>query len=118
MRFVNAAVETQTDSKGHLALLVPTPEPENPGGVGTDTLIYEKPGYKTLILRNFGVASDEMGPSAVDMERGTGALDRDATHKLMGRTPTMSRIHSRQFRDRVYRPRPTHGSEPKEVHFQ
>lgn len=48
-----------------------------------DTLMYEKPGYKTLILRNLAVAPDEMGPSAVDMEKGTGALDRDATHNLM-----------------------------------
>lgn len=83
VRFVNAGVETETDSKGHFCLSVATPEPENPGGIGTDTLMYEKPGYKTIILRNFGIDDDEMGPVAIDMRKGKGVIDEDATHRLM-----------------------------------
>jgi hypothetical protein len=83
VRLANAGLETKTDSKGHYVLSVPTPKPENPGGLGTDTLIYEKPGYKTIIFRNFGIGSAEMGPVAVDMTKGTGVIDEDATHPLM-----------------------------------
>ncbi len=82
VRFVNADVEVQTDSTGHFELSVPTPEPDIPGGIGTDTLIYEKPRYRTIVLRNFGIGSEEMG-SAVDLQKGVGVVDQDATHKLM-----------------------------------
>jgi hypothetical protein len=83
VRFVEAGVETETDGRGHFLLSVPTPRPKYPGGLGTDTLIYEKAGYKTLVLRNFGIGSDEMGPTAVDMLKGKGVIDKDATHKLL-----------------------------------
>ena len=83
VRFVNADVETRTDSKGHYQLSVPTPVPANPGGLGTDTLTYEKPGYKSLLVDNFGIAGEEMGGSAIDLEKGTGVVKRDALHKLM-----------------------------------
>jgi hypothetical protein len=83
VHLVDAGVETQTEGKGHFLLSVPTPKPKYPGGLGTDTLIYEKVGYKTLILRNFGIGSDEMGPTAVDLPKGKGVIDQDATHKLL-----------------------------------
>ncbi len=83
VRLVNAGVETQTDSKGHFLLSVPTPEPENPGGMGTDTLVYEKPGYKTMVFENFGITGEEMGGGALDLEKGTGVIRHDATHKLI-----------------------------------
>lgn len=82
VRFVHAGVETQTDSKGHFCLSVPTPQPEYSGGFGTDTLVYEKPGYKSLIINNFGITDDEMGGVAVDLEIGKGETNRD-THPLM-----------------------------------
>jgi len=83
VRFVNAGVETQTDSKGHFLLSVPTPEPEHPGGAGTDTLTFEKPGYKTLVFENFAIATEEMGPVSYGLEKGKGVIREDATHKLM-----------------------------------
>ena len=83
VRFVNAGVETQTDSKGHLVLSVPTPTPKNPGGIGTDTLIYEKAGYKTITIRNFGIPPEEMGGTAIDLQKGKGVIEIDGTHKLM-----------------------------------
>ncbi len=95
VRLVNAGIETQTDSRGHFWLLVPTPAPPPsrtfPGGMGTDTLIYQKSGYKTLVLRNFGIAGDEMGGVAVELERGAGIIDIDAAHKAareLGEEPT------------------------------
>jgi hypothetical protein len=81
--FVNAGVEAKTDSKGHFLLSVPTPEPENPDGIGSDTLMYEKAGYKTIIIRNFGIASEEMGGTGIDMQKGRGVIETDGTHKLM-----------------------------------
>jgi hypothetical protein len=83
VRFVNAGVETLTDSKGHFMLLVPTPEPEYPGGMGTDTLVFEKPGYKTEMFENFGIPPEDLGPASYDLERGKGVVKHDATHKLM-----------------------------------
>jgi hypothetical protein len=92
VRFLNAAVETETDAKGHFTLSVLTPKPENPGGLGTDTLVYEKPGYQKLTLEGFGIAPEEMGPSVVELRRGTGAVKRDAMHKLMqpGEAPALA----------------------------
>jgi hypothetical protein len=56
---VNANVETQTDSRGHFWLSAPTPPAPIPGSSGTDTLLYEKAGYKTLIFRNFATDGEE-----------------------------------------------------------
>lgn len=83
VRVVNGGEQTQTDSKGHFYLSVPTPEPENPGGMGTDTLICEKTGYKTDIRQNFGIVGEAMGPVGCALEKGTGQIIHDATHKLM-----------------------------------
>lgn len=83
VRFVNAGVETRTDDKGHFYLSVPTPSPEYPGGIGTDTLVYEKQGFKTLIIRNFGITDLEMGGNAIGLEKGKGAMNIDGTHPLM-----------------------------------
>ena len=83
VRFVHARVDTTTDEKGHFYLLVPTPPPEIPGGLGTDTLVYEKSGYKTVVMKNMGIASSEMGGGGVDMKKGDGKTVIDATHKLM-----------------------------------
>ena len=83
VRFANARVEALTDSDGHFYLYVPTPKPQYPGGLGTDILVYEKPGYKTLVIRNFGIASDDMGGIAVDLERDKGTINIDGTHPLM-----------------------------------
>ena len=51
--------------------------------MGTGTLILEKRGYKTIVLRNFGVADKEMGPAANELVKGSGVIERDATHKLI-----------------------------------
>lgn len=83
VRFVHAEVEANTDSKGHFYLLVPTPVPDFPGGVGSDTLTYKKNGYKTVVMKNLPVGSEEMGGTGIDMERGVGVIEMDATHKLM-----------------------------------
>lgn len=83
VRLVHAGVETETDSKGHYWLSTPTPQPAFPGGLGTDTLIYEKPGYKTTVLENFGISGDDMGGGAIGLEKGRGAIRRDVKHKLM-----------------------------------
>ncbi len=80
---VHAGVETRTDSKGHFCLLVPTPVPDFPGGIGSDTLMYEKSGYKTIVMKNLAVGSEEMGGTGIDMERGHGVIKIDSTHKLM-----------------------------------
>jgi len=85
VRVVQENVRTQTDSDGHYDLLVPTPVPENPGGAGTDTLTFEKPGYKEVIFENFVIAGKAMGGIALDMERGSGVIEHDATHKMMMR---------------------------------
>jgi hypothetical protein len=83
VRFVHGAVKTTTDSSGHFYLLVPTPAPDFPGGVGTDTLIYEKSGYKAIVMKNLPVEPEEMGGTGIDMKRGHGMIEIDSTHKLM-----------------------------------
>lgn len=87
VRLVNAGVEAQTDLNGHYLLSFPTPQVKIPGGLGTDTLIYKKPGYKTIVLRNFSISSEEIGGTAVDLEKGKGVIDIDGTHKLIKQEP-------------------------------
>lgn len=83
VRFLHARVVAKSDSKGHFYLLVPTPAPENPGGLGSDTLIYQKPGYKTIVMKNFGIGDRDMGGTGIEMEKGAGKIVIDATQKLM-----------------------------------
>jgi hypothetical protein len=83
VRFVKGRVDTYTDSIGHYYLSTPIPAPEYSNGVGTDTLIYEKPGYKTITIKNLIVDSEAMGGGGADMEKGSGKIDIDATHKLL-----------------------------------
>jgi hypothetical protein len=87
VRLIEAGIETQTDVRGHFWLSVRTPRPPTPGGMGTDTLVFEKPGYKTITVSNFGITDEEMGGVAVEMERGSGRVERDATHKLLEKQP-------------------------------
>ena len=84
VRFVHARAHTKSDSSGHYLFLVPTPQPEFPGGMGKDTLTFTKSGYKTMVFENFGIASEAMGVPQ-DIERGQGVIKSDATHKLMRR---------------------------------
>ena len=83
VRAEHANVATHTDSKGHYLLSIPTPVAEYPGGLGTDTLIFAKQGYSTQEYDNFGVAGDEMGGSANELQKGNRIHRYDATHKLM-----------------------------------
>jgi hypothetical protein len=83
VRFVHAGIETKTDSKGHFFLSVPTPAPDFPGGIGSDTLMYEKAGYKAIVMKNLPIGSEEMGATGIDMKRGHGIIEIDSTHKLM-----------------------------------
>lgn len=84
VRTVKGKAEATTDADGHLYLSTPTPAPTYDYQiVGTDTFIYEKPGYKTLIFRNVIVSDDMGGGSAIDMQKGSGVQDIDDTHKLM-----------------------------------
>ena len=83
VRFADAGVQAQTDAKGHFVLSVPTPPAEVPDGLGTDTLVYKKTGYKTIEIRDFGIAPEEMGGTGIEMEKGTGITNIDGTHKLM-----------------------------------
>lgn len=84
VRSLKGKAETTTDANGYFKLSTPVP----PGMYNTETFIYEKPGYKTLILRNLiVVANEDMGGVAIDMERGSGVRDIDATHKLMQKPP-------------------------------
>ena len=84
VRSLKGKAETTTDANGHFNLSTPVPA----GMYNTETFIYEKPGYKTLILRNLiVVANEDMGGTAIDMDKGSGVNDLDLTHKLMQKPP-------------------------------
>ena len=80
---VGAGVEARTDQRGHFVLSIPTPAPDIPDGIGSDTVVYKKAGYKIIRIRNCGIASEDMGGTGIEMEKGTGVIDIDGTHKLM-----------------------------------
>jgi hypothetical protein len=85
VRLENARVETTSNDRGYYELSVATPKPATPDGIGTDTLIYEKAGYVTHILENFGIIEPDLaiGGDGVDLERGTRVIREDATHPLL-----------------------------------
>lgn len=76
-----------TDSQGHFAVSFPTPEPPIPDGMGTATLTYKRAGYKTFVIRNFSVATEEMGPVAIKLLSGSGTIEEDGTHPLQMQAP-------------------------------
>jgi Tol biopolymer transport system component len=83
VRLQNAGDEAMTDERGHYWLLTPTPPNTAPDAPGTDTLIADKPGYKTVIHRNIIVGGEDGGGWFLDMEKGAGTKEFDDTNKLM-----------------------------------
>lgn len=75
-------VHATTDSKGHFAISFPTPKPPVPDGMGTETLTYQRAGYKTLVIHDFSAATEEMGPVAIDLERGSGTIEINGMHPM------------------------------------
>lgn len=82
VRVAPGGAEAKSDAKGHFYLSVPTPEPENPGGMGVDTLICEKTG-QTDVTQNVGIVGEAMGPAGCALEKGSGQIIHDDTHKPM-----------------------------------
>lgn len=83
VRLLHAGGETMTNERGYYELSVPTPPETEIDTPGTDTLIAQKQGYKTIIHRNIIVAGEDGGGMFLDMEKGTGVVEFDDTHKLM-----------------------------------
>lgn len=83
VRLQHAGDETTTNERGYYELSVPTPPDTAPGLPGIDTLIAQKQGYKSICYRNIIVAGQEVGGALLDMEKGTGTIESDDTHKLM-----------------------------------
>jgi hypothetical protein len=87
VRLEHAGAQTVTDHRGYYWLSVPTPPETEPDKPGTDTLIAEKPGWKTIVHRNMLIGDADGGGYLLDLERGTGAVEHDDTHKLMRKKP-------------------------------
>lgn len=75
VRFKNAGVETTTNERGYYSLSILTPPKKAEDYPGTDTLITEKPGYKTIVHYNVPLESEVASGIALDMERGFGAIE-------------------------------------------
>lgn len=65
--------ETNTDARGHYFVSVPTP-PMTQTGAGALTLTFEKPGYRTIVIENFKVNSDNLGEVPIGMKSGSGEI--------------------------------------------
>ena len=63
----------RTDAKGHYFVSVSTP-PMTATGPGALTLAFAKPGYHTIVIENFKVASDQLREVPIDMESGHGEI--------------------------------------------
>jgi hypothetical protein len=59
VRLQKANTETMTDERGYYWLSVPMPPQATSGAPGTDNLIAEKPGYKTIIHRNIAMVGED-----------------------------------------------------------
>src|ERR1019366_3939961 len=87
VRLQKTGGETVTDRRGYYWLSVRTPPETERFVPGTDTLIAEKPGYKTIIHRNIIIAGEDAGGVFLGMERGTGVEEHDDTHKMLRKEP-------------------------------
>jgi carboxypeptidase family protein/PEGA domain-containing protein len=85
VRMEKADTETVTDRRGYYWLSVPTPPETAPDVAGTDTLIAEKAGYKTVIHQNMLIGGEDAGGVFIGMERGIGRIEFDDTHRMMRR---------------------------------
>jgi hypothetical protein len=74
VRFKNAGAETTTNERGYYSFSILSPREIAEGYPGTDTLIAEKPGYKTIVHNNVLLEGGEPGGIALDMERGSGVI--------------------------------------------
>lgn len=83
IRLMHAGGETTTNGRGYYEISVPTPPETSPDIPGTDTLIAQKQGYRTIIQRSMIVAGEDGGGMFLDMEKGRGVTEFDDTHKLM-----------------------------------
>lgn len=75
--------EATTNKRGYFQLSVPTPPDIARDLAGIDTLIAQKPGYKTIIHENFFIAGEDGGGFLLDMKKGAGVLKFDDTHVLL-----------------------------------
>lgn len=83
VRLLHQDGKAVTNDRGYYELSVPTPPERELDIPGTDTLIAQKPGYKTIVHRNIIVAGRDGGGWFLDMKRGKGTTEFDDTHKLM-----------------------------------
>ena len=65
--------EAKTDVRGHYFVSVETPSLTRTGP-GALTLSFEKPGYRTLVIENFKVTSDELAEVPMGMTTGHGEI--------------------------------------------
>ena len=86
VRLRKAGVETTTNYRGYYELSAPTPAESAPDVPGTDTLIAQRTGYKTIINQNIVVAGEDGGGWILDMQQGAGVKEVDETHHLLKNT--------------------------------
>lgn len=83
VRLLHSGTHTITNDRGYYEISVSTP-PETARDIpGTDTLIAQKQGYKTVIHRNIVIAGEDGGGIFLDMEKGKGVTEFDDTHIQM-----------------------------------
>ena len=83
VRLEKAGAETLTDERGFYWLSIPTPPETAVDLPGTDNLIADKRGYRTVIYRNMLVGGEDAGGYVFGMRLGQGTDEHDATHKMM-----------------------------------
>jgi len=83
VRLQHAGGETTTNGRGYYGISVPTPPETGRDAPGTDTLIAQKQGYKTIIHRNIIVWGEDGGGWYLDMEKGKGVTKFEDTHKTI-----------------------------------
>ena len=92
VRLKNAGVETTTNERGYYWFSVLAPPETAAGYAGTDTLIAEKAGYKTIVHQNIVLSGEDSGGWGLDMVRGSGV---EAENDLpMSARPTDEHQHA------------------------
>jgi hypothetical protein len=108
VRLKNAGVETITNERGYYSFSVLTPPETARGYPGTDTLIGEKPGYKTIVHEKIILAGEDSGGWAFDMQRGSGVIE---TNELpMSLRPTDEHQHPEYEQPSEPSPPKAHGN--------
>lgn len=91
VRLEKSGAKTTTNERGYYSFSILLPREATEEHPGTETVIAEKPGYKTIVIQNIVLAGEDSGGAGLDLEPGSGVVKTDVLP--MSLKPTDEHLH-------------------------